>query len=148
MPKPRAIAMHWAEWEMDHGRLAPWAAGFWDHCEPSCMACGLAHGDPDAEPSFGAWDATGLERCHIIPRSSNGLDVESNLVLMCKPCHNAQPQSDDPEVTYRWMRERTVIDRLIGSGYLSLTNGELVLTSKGDALAHQVATDKIGRAHV
>ena len=141
MPKPSAIARHWAEWEQAHGRLAPWASGFWDHCEPSCMACGLPYGDPEVEPSFRAWDGIGLERCHIVPRLNNGLDVESNLVLMCKPCHDAQPQSIDPEITFCWMRERTAIDRLIGSGYVSFKNGELVPTSKGDAMAHQVATD-------
>ena len=140
MPDAGDIASYWAEWQGVHGRLAPWAKEWgWDVFEPSCMACGIPFGDPDASPKWSNWNGKGLERCHVVPRSAGGLDIESNLVLMCKPCHNAQPQSDDPDHTWQWMRERTALDRLIGSGYLTYRNGELVPTKHGARSVHEMA---------
>jgi|GEM_PF-6564122 len=134
MPSASNVAMHWALWEQQHGRIAPWCDSFWDWFEPSCMACGMPVFDIDpARPTFNTWDKTEgfLQRCHVVPRDMNGLDVEPNLVLMCKPCHASQPQSADPEDTWSYMRERTLMDRMIGSGYFTVRAGEIEPTTFG-----------------
>ncbi|MEW4529902.1 HNH endonuclease [Maioricimonas sp. JC845] len=45
-----------------------------------------------------------LERCHIVPASLGGLDEPSNLVLLCKRCHQEAPNFDDPKYMWIWIR--------------------------------------------
>lgn len=45
-----------------------------------------------------------LERCHIIPRSLGGEDVPSNYVLLCERCHLENPNVDDPEIMWDWLK--------------------------------------------
>lgn len=45
-----------------------------------------------------------LERCHIIPRSLGGEDVPSNYVLLCKRCHLENPNVDDTEIMWDWLK--------------------------------------------
>lgn len=45
-----------------------------------------------------------LECCHIIPRSLGGSDLPSNLVLLCKRCHIENPNVNDPEIMWDWIR--------------------------------------------
>ena len=45
-----------------------------------------------------------LERCHIIPASLGGKDEPSNLVLLCKRCHLENPNVNDPEIMWDWLR--------------------------------------------
>lgn len=45
-----------------------------------------------------------LERCHIIPRSLGGEDVPSNYVLLCERCHLENPNVDDPEILWDWLK--------------------------------------------
>lgn len=45
-----------------------------------------------------------LERCHIISRSLGGEDVPSNYVLLCKRCHLENPNVEDPEIIWDWLK--------------------------------------------
>ena len=45
-----------------------------------------------------------LERCHIIPRSLGGEDVPSNYALLCQRCHLENPNVDDPEIMWDWLK--------------------------------------------
>lgn len=44
-----------------------------------------------------------LHRCHIIP-SSLGRDSADNLVLLCKRCHEENPNVKDPEIMWDWLK--------------------------------------------
>jgi len=123
-----AVANYWMEWEAENGKPAPWVQlvngyGFWDYGEPSCMACGIWHWNWD-EPYPGKsqfsrgpfwemarqWNRSRLERCHIVSIYRGGPDEVSNMVLMCGLCHDYQPDTDDPEDTFRYMRRRHWMD--------------------------------------
>lgn len=71
MPNVKRIAVWWAAHEPDLGI---------DLAEPRCFRCGA-----DSE----SW--RDLERAHIVDRALNGLDHESNLALLCPPCHRVMP---------------------------------------------------------
>jgi 5-methylcytosine-specific restriction endonuclease McrA len=137
MPSCAVIARYWADWEMEHGTFAPWAAGFWDHYEPSCMACGMPKFgiDPDV-PTFNTWNKAGFQRCHVVPRYLDGPDEPHNLVLMCHSCHEAQPDSGDPAVTWAYMRDRHVMDTMSARGYVTVRNGTMEVTAKAHHLMH------------
>ncbi|PAD92949.1 HNH endonuclease [Shouchella clausii] len=45
-----------------------------------------------------------LERCHIVPESLGGGDSPDNLVLLCKRCHIENPNVNDPEIMWDWIR--------------------------------------------
>ncbi|MCM3711484.1 HNH endonuclease [Sporosarcina luteola] len=45
-----------------------------------------------------------LERCHIVPKSLGGTNSPENLVLLCKRCHNENPNITDPEIMWDWIR--------------------------------------------
>jgi hypothetical protein len=67
--------------------------------------CGLSVDWAEAE--FLCWRCAGrrvLQRCHIIPRSLEGTDAPSNLVLLCGQCHAEAPNVADPEFIWTWLR--------------------------------------------
>lgn len=45
-----------------------------------------------------------LERCHIVPHSLGGGDTPANLVLLCGRCHRENPNTDDPDFFWQWLR--------------------------------------------
>lgn len=45
-----------------------------------------------------------LEKCHIMPYSRGGMDVPSNLVLLCSRCHIDNPNIADSEIMWDWIR--------------------------------------------
>ena len=49
-----------------------------------------------------------LQRCHIIPRSLDGEESPSNLVLLCSQCHAEAPNVADPEYMWVWLRAHAV----------------------------------------
>ena len=103
MPTKHKIAKYWK----DSG-AAPWSSHGWDYGEPSCMACGWWKEEWDkANTVAKKWAASELARCHVIPKYMGGKDSPENLVLMCDVCHHRQPDSTDPEDTYKFMRAQT-----------------------------------------
>ena len=51
------------------------------------------------------WDLsfTCLDRCHVVPLSLGGKDVLSNIVVLCKDCHNANPNGVNEKEYFEWM---------------------------------------------
>lgn len=45
-----------------------------------------------------------LERCHIIPDSLGGTDSVHNLVLLCERCHIENPNVEDQEIMWDWLK--------------------------------------------
>lgn len=128
------IARYWLDWEIEHGTTPPWDSDGWDYGEPACMAGGWWNPNWDAgkKPAT-RWNSTSLHKCHIVPLFKDGPDEVSNLVLMCENCHAHQPDSRDPEVTYAYMRERTIWDckgigGVVAKGLLEAQSGSNIET--------------------
>jgi hypothetical protein len=49
-----------------------------------------------------------LHRCHIVPRSLDGSESPSNLVLLCSQCHAEAPNVADQEFMWTWLRADAV----------------------------------------
>ncbi|MDB5087143.1 MAG: hypothetical protein JWR09_1137 [Mucilaginibacter sp.] len=83
-----------------------------DWGEPSCWACGKWIESYDSDPNeledvFSIWnDHPYLERCHIVPKMHGGCNCEANLVLLCRDCHKASPDSKDPNLFIKWVFNR------------------------------------------
>ncbi|VDN46675.1 HNH endonuclease [Petrocella atlantisensis] len=45
-----------------------------------------------------------LQRCHIIPDSLGGKDEPSNYVLLCERCHIDNPNVNDTEIMWDWLK--------------------------------------------
>lgn len=56
----------------------------------------------------GETSKTTIERCHIVPRQLGGEDVVSNLVLLCKRCHNEAPDTSNPENMWEWIKSNKI----------------------------------------
>ena len=48
----------------------------------------------------------GLQRCHVIPHSLGGSNHPSNLILMCSPCHEASPDTNEELYFWEWLSSR------------------------------------------
>lgn len=71
--------------------------GFIDLNEPTCWACGQGWDgryDIVGGDYLKAWAKCPLQICHIIPHSLGGTEEPSNLVLMCKECHDLAPKAN------------------------------------------------------
>lgn len=134
------IARYWIDWEIEHKTTPPWSSHGWDWEEPACMAGGWWKPGWDRPNTITTmWNKTSLQRCHIVPLFKGGPDELGNLVLMCENCHAQQPDSIEPEVTYAYMRARTLWDCLgiagaVASGLLAVANGTNPNTATEDTL--------------
>ncbi|MBE9603145.1 HNH endonuclease signature motif containing protein [Pedobacter sp. MC2016-24] len=76
---------------------------------PGCWACGY-DGFREGDEGFDVykiWDRQRyLERCHIVPKAHNGCNCEANLVLLCRKCHKASPDTRSAELFVRWLKGR------------------------------------------
>ncbi len=45
-----------------------------------------------------------LERCHITPYALGGKDAPENLVLLYNRCHTEEPNVNDPEIMWEWIK--------------------------------------------
>ena len=105
------IARYWIEYEIEQKTIPPWSSHGWDYGEPACMAGGWwKPGWDKPKTATGRWNSSSLQKCHVVPLFKGGPDDVSNLVLMCENCHAQQPDSTDPEITYAYMRARTLWD--------------------------------------
>lgn len=107
MPRKSDIAKHWRDKIFDLGLFMDWG-------EPSCWACGIFDSSHDIEDStqpldeiFKVWDKQQyLERCHVVPRSLGGCNCHGNLVLLCKNCHNENPDTRNLNTFKLWLQNR------------------------------------------
>lgn len=60
----------------------------WSEAEEYCWRCG---------------SPKDLTRCHIVPHSLGGKDEPSNFVLLCRACHEENPNVADPEIMWDWL---------------------------------------------
>ena len=60
----------------------------WSEAEEYCWRCG---------------SPKELVRCHIVPHSLGGADEPSNFVVLCRPCHEENPNVADPEIMWDWL---------------------------------------------
>jgi 5-methylcytosine-specific restriction endonuclease McrA len=108
LPSKSEIFEHWKDRLLEIGFFIDWG-------EPSCWACGFHYGAKyDVRCSTGpwaevlrCWERVPLQRCHIVPRSLGGPDSPANLFLMCRECHDSQPNSSIPEIFFRWARNQS-----------------------------------------
>jgi hypothetical protein len=88
---------------------------FIDWGEPGCWACGFHYGvkydtrsgDAPWTEILKLWERIPLQRCHIVPRALGGSDNPENLFLMCRECHDSQPNTSVPEIFFRWARNQS-----------------------------------------
>ena len=112
LPSKGEIFSHWKDRLLDIGIFIDWG-------EPSCWACGFHYGakydirrsDAGWNEILAGWEEVPLQRCHIIPRSCGGADKPSNLFLMCRECHDLQPNTSVPEVFFQWARAQNSFAR-------------------------------------
>lgn len=45
-----------------------------------------------------------LEKCHIVPHSLGGKDEPNNYVLLCKLCHEENPNVSNPKIMWDWLK--------------------------------------------
>jgi 5-methylcytosine-specific restriction endonuclease McrA len=108
LPSKAQIFSHWKDRFWDMGIFIDWG-------EPSCWACGFHYGTKYDVKSPGeswnrildGWERIPLQRCHIIPRPLGGADEPSNLFLMCRECHDLQPNTAVPEIFFEWVRAQS-----------------------------------------
>ncbi len=89
-----------------------------DYGEPTCWACGEhwngkydISGEYNKKDIYKAWQSSPLERCHIIPDSLGGLNVPSNIFLMCKDCHVESPDTIYSGIFFSWLdNKKTILD--------------------------------------
>lgn len=95
MPSRKAIANYWqheADWVDKMGYGGVDKGHYDDEFMPDeCWACGLRYPN-----GF----ATSPDRCHVVSRWEGGNDECSNLVLMCRTCHQ---QSETIPVDTFWI---------------------------------------------
>lgn len=108
LPSKAQIFEHWKDRFRDMGIFVDWG-------EPSCWACRFHYGikydikssDASWGEILGGWERIPLQRCHIVPRSLGGTDEPSNLFLMCRECHDLQPNTALPEIFFEWVRAQS-----------------------------------------
>lgn len=90
LPSKTTIIQYWREHERE---LADILGHLPDWDEPACWVCSYP---------VETWDRVMLERCHIIPKSLGGANVPSNLVLMCRRCHDTAPNTSFIDDFAQW----------------------------------------------
>jgi hypothetical protein len=81
MPKLSAVAKYWSE--RNTFRNLEWT-------QPGCFACGYWSQARFSTVESG-WQASRLERCHLVSASEGGTTDLSNIVLLCGRCHRKAP---------------------------------------------------------
>jgi hypothetical protein len=75
--------------------------------EPSCFACHYWDETWDTHSSIvKRWEASGLERAHIVAAADDGRPTLENLLLLCRRCHIEAPMVTIPSVMIDWALHR------------------------------------------
>ena len=91
-----------------------------DAGEPSCMICGMWWSDtydikdPNAtmEDCFKTWDKPPLQKCHIVPRTLGGSNINpKNYLLLCHDCHDDMPDCLYSDILFKWIPKYQKIAR-------------------------------------
>ncbi|WP_182037412.1 HNH endonuclease [Vibrio diabolicus] len=96
--------------------------------EPTCWSCGQpweGRHDVLRGSYLRGWRKAPLQICHVIPKSLGGDEHPSNLVLMCKECHDLAPNTSFPEIMYKWMAKQSYFKRLMAKLELALSDFEI-----------------------
>lgn len=102
VPTKWQIAQHWIG-SPQRERFAPMLQ---DIGAPCCFACDWHSERWNKATPRASWERATLERAHIVPRSLDGSDDASNVILLCSPCHRDSPDWHDPSAMARWIAER------------------------------------------
>jgi hypothetical protein len=54
----------------------------------------------------GASEGKRLQRCHIVAKSIGGSDNSSNIVPLCRHCHDLMPDTPDAEFFWSWLQKQ------------------------------------------
>lgn len=63
----------------------------WEDAGSCCWSCG---------------EERKLNKCHIVPHALGGKSEPSNLVLLCKQCHDENPNTNCPDDYWKWLKSR------------------------------------------
>jgi len=119
----------------------PW----FDWYEPACMACTKHRTqkyDGNSKKTINqVWgEHKYLEKAHIVPHSLSGKNTPDNYILLCVDCHRESPDTNNPEIMYSWVKNRsTPIGRMVEELEKQLTEfninkASLISPSKEDLL--------------
>ena len=119
MPVPNVGTI--LEWWRDRFDECEAMGFFLDWGEPTCFGCDQGwEGKYDiTNPKASwpeivrCWERAPLQRCHIVPRSLSGSDHPSNIVLMCRECHDLAPDTSDREMFFRWAKAQSWYQRRV-----------------------------------
>ena len=142
MPRKSQIAFHWMhktieyfDYLMDIGEPSCWACGKWDQHYPD-----VSNPQAPAEEALEFWNKHAyLERCHIIPKAHGGCNCEGNLVLLCKDCHKASPDTLNATIFQTWVRNRR---SWIQMGVHDIRTTIEDLSYEADIRDHQILSSK------
>lgn len=90
------------------------------------MAIDQADLDVDGGRCWRCGTTKNIQRCHIIPHSQEGKDEPSNLLLLCRDCHNDAPNVSNAtaEDFFNWMKNsRRSLEQYLnenGAGYWNM----------------------------
>jgi hypothetical protein len=87
-PTHQEIVAYWVRREDECGLGVDWA-----EAHERCWRCGYK---------------SKLQRCHIVPRSREGVFLPENLVLLCCRCHRDAPNCTDSRLMWIWLRSTNV----------------------------------------
>ncbi|MGR6538922.1 HNH endonuclease [Streptomyces rochei] len=102
-PTKWAVVQYWASGPSGHDVFAPHL----DIDSPCCFACGwFSERWMEGRSPRKAWERATLERAHIVPAGLGGSSAESNIILLCAPCHRESPDWQDPWEMALWISRR------------------------------------------
>ncbi|MEU0023537.1 HNH endonuclease signature motif containing protein [Streptomyces rochei] len=70
----------------------------------ACEACLYGADRPDRSDRKPVW--TGLDIAHVVPVAADGTDDVDNLVILCRPCHEAAPNTASRIAFFSWLDRR------------------------------------------
>jgi 5-methylcytosine-specific restriction endonuclease McrA len=95
---------------------------------PTCWGCGQTWNgayDVVTGDHKKAWNKAPLQVCHVIPKSLGGSNDPSNLVLMCKECHDLAPNTVIPEIMFTWMSRQSHLKRYLAKIKIALKDFDI-----------------------